>query len=293
MNSITYDCGIILPQSGFPLAAGAPRAIEAADNDAAPAISSDSDRWLSPPRFSRPAPSRWPTGKRPSSPAAATSSRCCPRRSRASSRSASSAGARRARPRRRTCATRLPGTGIKVKVGLREGSASMEEAAARPASKKDGTLGEMYDVIRETDLVLLLISDAAQAENVQADLRAPSGRARRSASVARLPARPPAERGRGLPQATSTSSPSAPRAWARRCAGSTSRAKRSTAPASTRASPSQQDVNGKATDYALGWSVALGSPYTFQTTLESEYKSDIFGERGILLGAVHGIVESL
>jgi ketol-acid reductoisomerase len=27
--------------------------------------------------------------------------------------------------------------------------------------------------------------------------------------------------------------------------------------------------------------------------LESEYKSDIFGERGILLGAVHGIVESL
>src|SRR5947207_15922790 len=55
----------------------------------------------------------------------------------------------------------------------------------------------------------------------------------------------------------------------------------------------QQDVNGKATDYALGWSVALGSPYTFQTTLESEYKSDIYGERGILLGAVHGIIESL
>jgi len=55
----------------------------------------------------------------------------------------------------------------------------------------------------------------------------------------------------------------------------------------------EQDVNGKATDYALGWSVGLGSPFTFMTTLESEYKSDIFGERGILLGAVHGIVESL
>jgi ketol-acid reductoisomerase len=39
--------------------------------------------------------------------------------------------------------------------------------------------------------------------------------------------------------------------------------------------------------------VALGSPYTFQTTLESEFKSDIYGERGILLGAVHGIIESL
>jgi ketol-acid reductoisomerase len=54
-----------------------------------------------------------------------------------------------------------------------------------------------------------------------------------------------------------------------------------------------QDVDGHATDYALAWSVALGSPYTFQTTLESEYKSDIYGERGILLGAVHGIIESL
>jgi len=31
----------------------------------------------------------------------------------------------------------------------------------------------------------------------------------------------------------------------------------------------------------------------FETTLRSEYKSDIYGERGILLGAVHGIVESL
>ena len=44
---------------------------------------------------------------------------------------------------------------------------------------------------------------------------------------------------------------------------------------------------------ALAWAVGLGSPYTFETTLESEYKSDIFGERGILLGAVHGIAESL
>ncbi|KAL2653790.1 hypothetical protein R1flu_021918 [Riccia fluitans] len=53
------------------------------------------------------------------------------------------------------------------------------------------------------------------------------------------------------------------------------------------------DVDGRATEVALGWSVALGSPFTFAITLEDEYKSDIFGERGILLGAVHGIVEAL
>ncbi|XP_044489091.1 uncharacterized protein LOC123213687 [Mangifera indica] len=54
-----------------------------------------------------------------------------------------------------------------------------------------------------------------------------------------------------------------------------------------------QNVDGRATDVALGWSVALGSPFTFATTLEREYRSDIFGEWGILLGSVHGIVESL
>ena len=39
-------------------------------------------------------------------------------------------------------------------------------------------------------------------------------------------------------------------------------------------------MDGRATNVALGWSVALGSPFTFATTLEQEYKSDIFGERG-------------
>jgi ketol-acid reductoisomerase len=39
--------------------------------------------------------------------------------------------------------------------------------------------------------------------------------------------------------------------------------------------------------------MSLGAPYTFQTTLEHEFRSDVFGERGILLGAVHGIVEGL
>ena len=57
--------------------------------------------------------------------------------------------------------------------------------------------------------------------------------------------------------------------------------------------PLFQDVDGHATDIALGWSIALGSPFTFATTLEDEYRSDIFGERGILLGAVHGVVEAL
>jgi ketol-acid reductoisomerase len=54
-----------------------------------------------------------------------------------------------------------------------------------------------------------------------------------------------------------------------------------------------QDYTGNATDIAIGWAVAVGAPFAFYTTLESEYKSDIYGERCILLGAVHGMVEAL
>jgi ketol-acid reductoisomerase len=54
-----------------------------------------------------------------------------------------------------------------------------------------------------------------------------------------------------------------------------------------------QDVDGRATDLALGWAVGIGAPYIFETTLQNEVRSDVFGERGILLGALHGIVESL
>src|SRR5436853_1879414 len=58
----------------------------------------------------------------------------------------------------------LAGTEIKVKVGLREGSSSFAAAEKVGFTRANGTLGEMYSVIAESDLVLLLIADAAQAE---------------------------------------------------------------------------------------------------------------------------------
>jgi ketol-acid reductoisomerase len=36
-----------------------------------------------------------------------------------------------------------------------------------------------------------------------------------------------------------------------------------------------QDVSGKATDLALAWAVALGSPFMFKTTMTEEYKVSI------------------
>lgn len=55
----------------------------------------------------------------------------------------------------------------------------------------------------------------------------------------------------------------------------------------------QQDITGKSFDIALAWATGIGSPSIFTTTLEDEATSDIFGERGILLGGLHGLIEAL
>jgi len=185
----------------------------------------------------------------------------------------------------------LAGTDIRVAVGLREGSESFADARAAGFSEEDGTLGEMFDVIRGNDLTVLLISDASQAQlharifdalkpcstlglshgfllgyletiggkfpsNVNVIAVCPKGM---GPSVRRL-----YEQGREVNGAGINTSFAV-----------------------------QQDLDGHATDIALGWSVALGAPYTFKTTLKSEVTSDLFGERSILLGAVHGVVEAL
>ncbi len=185
----------------------------------------------------------------------------------------------------------LVGSATRVKIGLRAGSSSAEEARAAGFTEENGTLGDMMDVIRESDIVLLLISDAAQTQlypevfdaikpgatlglshgfllghldsvgetfpaNINVIAVCPKGM---GPSVRRLYVQGSEVNGAGINSSFAV----------------------------------HQNVDGKATDYAIAWAVALGSPYCFQTTLESEYKSDIFGERGILLGAVHGIVEAL
>ncbi len=185
----------------------------------------------------------------------------------------------------------LEGTAVKVKVGLRAGSSSIGEARDAGFTEDDGTLGEMFDVIRESDLVLLLISDAAQAELYKEVFAAIRPGATLGLSHGFLLAHMQ-NVGAKFPETINVvgvcpkgMGPSVRKLYIQG---------KSVNGAGINASFAiEQDIDGRATDLALGWSVALGSPYTFRTTLESEYKSDIFGERGILLGAVHGIIESL
>lgn len=185
----------------------------------------------------------------------------------------------------------LEGTGIAVKIGLRKDSSSAAAAREAGFTEQAGTLGEQFDVIRESDMVLLLIADAALAESFSevfealrpgttlglshgfllGHLRSVAADFPKNIDVIAV-----CPKGMG---------PSVRRLYVQ--------GKEVNGAGINSSFAVHQDATGKATDRALGWSVAIGAPYTFMTTLESEYRSDIFGERGILLGAVHGIVESL
>eukprot|EP00892_Ulva_mutabilis_P000988 jgi/Ulvmu1/10890/UM007_0066.1 len=183
------------------------------------------------------------------------------------------------------------GIDIKVSIGLRESSPSRDEARACGFTEEAGTLGDVFDVVTRADFVILLISDGAQArlypkllaalkpgatlglshgfllgvmKNDDVDFRpdinvvlmAPKGM---GPSVRRLYEQGKSVNGAGI-----------------NCSFAI-----------------HQDADGKAGDRAIGWGIAVGAPFCFPTTLESEYKSDIYGERAILLGAVHGMVEGL
>jgi ketol-acid reductoisomerase len=180
----------------------------------------------------------------------------------------------------------LEGTGIEVVVGLREGSASWSDAEAaglHPA--------EMFEVVATSDLVILLIADAAQAnlyKQIFAKLR-PG--ATLGLSHGFLLAHMQSV-GDDFPSGVNVIAvcpkgmgPSVRRLY--------EQGKEVDGAGINASVAIHQDVDGRATELALGWAVAIGAPYIFETTLQNEVRSDVFGERGILLGALHGIVESL
>lgn len=177
------------------------------------------------------------------------------------------------------------GLDIKVVVGLREGSSSREKAKAAGFNEADGTLTTVEEAIKNADMSLLLIADAALAKHGKdlialaksgsdiclshgfylGYLEAKGEKVRDDVNIIGV-----CPKGMG---------PSVRRLYEQ---GS-----------GINASFAVEQGDDAARDRALAWALALGSPYTFQTTLGMEWRSDIFGERAILLGGVHGIVEAV
>ena len=53
-----------------------------------------------------------------------------------------------------------------------------------------------------------------------------------------------------------------------------------------------QDHTGRATERALAIGIGIGSGFLFPTTFEKEVHSDLTGERGVLMGALAGVMEA-
>jgi ketol-acid reductoisomerase len=53
-----------------------------------------------------------------------------------------------------------------------------------------------------------------------------------------------------------------------------------------------QDYTGRALERTLALGMAVGSGYLFPTTFENEVYSDLTGERGVLMGALAGVMEA-
>ncbi|MDY6933281.1 MAG: ketol-acid reductoisomerase [Spirochaetota bacterium] len=185
----------------------------------------------------------------------------------------------------------LKGTGINVKVGLRKGSASISSAEKAGFSANTNGIGELLQVVAESDLVIILISDAAQVELYPEIIKNIKPGATLGFSHGFL---------LGYINTEGISFPDniniigvCPKGMGLSVRRLYEQGKEIGGAGINTSFAIHRDVTGNAVDYALGWSIAIGAPFSFITTLENEYKSDIFGERGILLGAVYGVVESL
>ena len=185
----------------------------------------------------------------------------------------------------------LENTDITVKIGLRKNSSSWSKAQAAGFTENSNTLGEMFDIIKESDLVVLLISDSAQTKLYKEIFQAMKKGATLGLSHGFLS---------GYLKLVGDWYPNdinviavCPKGMGPSVRRLYEQGKEIDGAGINASFGIAQDVNGKATDYAIGWAVAVGAPFSFYTTLEQEYRSDIYGERGILLGAVHGIVEGL
>jgi ketol-acid reductoisomerase len=184
----------------------------------------------------------------------------------------------------------LAGTGIKVKVGLQQGSSSCIKARAAGFTESDGTLGEMFEVIRESDLVIILIADSAQIEHRKEIFDNMKAGSTLGFSHGFL---------QGYMESHGESFPRninvigvCPKGMGPSVRKLYVQGKEVNGAGINCSFAVEQDCFGDATDIALAWAIAIGAPYVFGTTLGMEWRSDLFGERGILLGGVHGIVEA-
>lgn len=181
------------------------------------------------------------------------------------------------------------GMNIPVRVALREGSQHREDARQAGFTEEDGTLVTPEEGLSTTGLALMLISDQAMAQEGERYLSLLPEGAAVGLAHGFYTGYLEATNGSIRPDLTVVGvcpkgmGPSVRRLYKQGSGINASFA--------VHQAPEGQEE--QALNLAIGWARAIGAPAVFQTTLENEWRSDIFGERAMLLGGVHGIVETI
>ncbi|GLJ19983.1 hypothetical protein SUGI_0362410 [Cryptomeria japonica] len=158
-----------------------------------------------------------------------------------------------------------------IKIDLKNGSKSFTDAHTAGFLVENGTLGRIINTISGGDLLLLLISDAAQADIYQklhsildishsfllGHLKSSSAASPKDISV--------------IDVYSNNMGPSMRRLFGQ--------GKEINGAEINCSFVDHQDDDGRENDVSLNWSIALGLPFSFVVGLEDEYDSDIFEER--------------
>ena len=170
---------------------------------------------------------------------------------------------------------------IPIKIGLRKNSKSIRDA------KNIGfEVNTIEDVLNNSDLNLMLVSDSAQSENYKHYFKCLKPGSTLGFSHGFLLGHLK-NMNEDFPKENNIIMV-APKGM-----GNTVRSEYLSGRGINSSISVYNNVDNKAKNLALAWAYGIGSPQIFETTMENEYVSDIFGERAILLGGLHGIVEFL
>ncbi len=179
----------------------------------------------------------------------------------------------------------LRDNGVKVIIGQRKGGRGWDDAIKDGWVEGSTLFDSLEEVIRKSTIVEYLLSDAGQTQQwtlVKANLRA--GQALCFSHGFSVVYR---EQTGVVPPANIDVVLVAPKG-----AGRTVRTNFLAGSGINSSFAVHQDFTGRARERVLALGIAIGSGYLFSTTFENEVYSDLTGERGVLLGAIAGLMKA-
>ena len=179
----------------------------------------------------------------------------------------------------------LRDNGVKVLIGQRRGGRGWEEAVRDGWVEGETLFEDIAEVVRRSTIAEYLLSDAGQRD--QWPLVAKNLRKGQAISFSHGFSVVFSDQTGVVPPADVDVVLVAPKG-----AGRTVRSNFLAGSGINSSFAIHQDATGRARERVVALGIAIGSGYLFPTTFEREVYSDLTGERGVLLGAIAGLMKA-